>query len=197
MADESWFVSETRKIIMVTDGDVIAKQVIEKVAQDIGGRCISSSAGNPTPLTGEQIVRQIMLAKQDPVLVMFDDNGHKGQGRGEQALEYVATHPQIYVLGAIAVASNTELVKGTRVDLAIDANGNVVTAGVDKHGDVEFTQEPCIFGDTVDILNQLHIPIIIGLGDIGKMNGKDQLRYGAPITKKAVQLILQMHNMSS
>ena len=58
--------------------------MIETVAKEVGGRCISRSAGNPTPLTGEQIVRQIMKAKHDPVFVMFDDNGHKGSGPGNK-----------------------------------------------------------------------------------------------------------------
>lgn len=182
-----------RKVILITDGDRIAKEVIERVAKEFGGRCISQSAGNPTPLTGEQIVRQIMKAKHDPVFVMFDDNGNKGAGAGEQALEYVATHPNIYVLGALAVASNTEFVEGARVDLAIDGLGNITHSSVNKYGDVESGKELCIYGDTVGVLNRLNIPIIVGIGDIGKMNGKDHLRLGAPITKKAIELILQKH----
>lgn len=182
-----------RKVILVTDGDRIAQEVIEQVAKEFGARCISRSAGNPTPLTGEQLVHLIMKAKHDPVFVLFDDNGHKGSGAGEQALEYVATHPNIRVLGALAVASNTELVEGARVDLAVDGLGNITYSSVNKYGDVEAGEELCIYGDTVGVLNRLNIPIIVGIGDIGKMNGKDHLYYGAPITKKAVELILKRH----
>lgn len=182
---------EARKIIIITDGDKVASRTVQEVAHQVGARCISRSAGNPTPLTGEEIVNQIRLAKNDPVLVMFDDNGQGEYGDGEKALEYVATHPQIYVLGAIAVASNTEFVEGTHIDLAIDAEGDIVQSGVDKDGNVEFSKELWIYGDTVDILNQLSIPLIIGVGDIGKMKGRDNIRYGAPITKKAVEIILK------
>lgn len=182
---------EARKIIIITDGDKVASRSVQEVAHQVGARCISRSAGNPTPLTGEEIVNQIRLAKNDPVLVMFDDNGQGKYGDGEKALEYVATHPQIYVLGAIAVASNTEFVEGTHIDLAIDAEGDIVQSGVDKDGNVEFSKELRIYGDTVDILNQLSIPLIIGVGDIGKMKGRDNIRHGAPITKKAVEIILK------
>lgn len=181
---------EKRKIILITDGDSVACHAVEEVAMEVGARCISSSAGNPTPLTGEEIIELIHRAKHDPVLVMFDDNGQGGYGRGEQALRYVATHDSIEVLGAIAVASNTDAVEGTHVDMSIDANGKVVIKGVDKEGNVEFGKEPRIYGDTVDVLDDLDIPIIVGVGDIGKMNGRDHLRHGCPVTRKAVELIL-------
>ncbi|GAA0364118.1 stage V sporulation protein AE [Bacillus horti] len=190
-------VKQTRKIIMITDGDRVACKAVQQVAHDVGGRCISASAGNPTPLNGEQLVKQILQAVNDPVLVMFDDNGQGGYGMGEQAIRYVAQHPQIEVLGAIAVASNTEAVSGTHFDLAIDATGHLVQSAVDKDGHVEGVEgmSPAlnqrIYGDTVDVLDQLDIPLIIGVGDIGKMEGHDHIRYGCPVTKKAVELILQ------
>lgn len=187
MADEF----KKRKIIIITDGDKIAGKAVQAVAKEVGGRCISRSMGNPTPLTGEQLVENITKAAYDPVLVMFDDNGQGGYGDGEKAIHYVATHPEIEVLGAIAVASNTIGVEGVQIDFAIDANGNVVKQGVDKDGDVEFSKELRVFGDTVDVLDSLSIPIIIGIGDVGKMNGKDHVKYGAPVTKKAVEMILQ------
>ncbi len=179
-----------RDIIIITDGDKVASKAVQEVAHEVGGRCISRSAGNPTPLSGEHIVEQIKKAAYDPVLVMFDDNGQGGYGDGEKALRYVATHPEINVLGAIAVASNTEAVEGTHIDLAIDSQGHIVAQGVDKDGNVEFSKELRVYGDTVDVLEELDIPIVIGVGDIGKMNGKDHIKYGCPITKKAVELIL-------
>jgi stage V sporulation protein AE len=182
---------DVRSVIIITDGDKVASHAVQEVAREVGGRCISRSGGNPTPLNGEEIVNQILKAAYDPVLVMFDDNGQGGCGDGETSLEYVATHPSIHVLGAIAVASNTEAVEGTHIDLAIDAGGEIVQSGVNKEGHVEFSKELRIYGDTVDILDGLPIPIIIGIGDIGKMNGHDHIRYGAPITRKAVEIILE------
>ncbi|HHW49425.1 MAG TPA: stage V sporulation protein AE, partial [Clostridiaceae bacterium] len=45
---------EKRKVILVTDGDSVAKEAVEIAASNIGARCISDSAGNPTVLTGQE-----------------------------------------------------------------------------------------------------------------------------------------------
>lgn len=180
---------EKRKVIFITDGDSVARDVIESVAQKIGGRCISGSAGNPTMLTGVEIVEKIKQTPYDPVLVMFDDNGRMFKGKGETAMEYIAKHPDISVLGAIAVASNTKSVSGIKVDFSIDQNGNIVKNGVNKEG-ISMKDSNRVYGDTVDILNYLELPIIIGIGDIGKMDGRDHLKNGAPITLKAINIIL-------
>jgi stage V sporulation protein AE len=180
-----------RKVILITDGDPIAQRAVEHVAKQVGGRCISLSAGNPTPLTGSQMVELIKMAAHDPVLVMFDDNGNCGRGSGEQAIEYVVNHPEIQVLGAIAVASNTKWVHGARVPYSVDNRGRVVEEAVDKEGYADKELESRIYGDTVDILNKCRIPNIIGIGDIGKMEGKDHVHCGCPITLKAVKWILE------
>lgn len=181
---------EKRRVIFVTDGDVIAKQVIEETAKKIGGRCISSSAGNPTPFSGEEIVEMILKTPYDPVLVMFDDNGLRYKGKGEKAMEFIAKHPDIHVIGAIAVASNTKFVDGTTIDFSIDKRGKIVESGVNKDGDT--VGGPLrVYGDTVDVLNRLEIPVIIGIGDIGKMKGRDHIHHGSPITLKAIQTILE------
>jgi len=177
-----------RKVILVTDGDSIAQKAIETAAKNIQARTISASAGNPTPLRGEEIVELIKQAKHDPVVVMFDDRGSPKKGAGETALEIVAKHPEIDVIGALAVASNTE-VEGVECDLAITKEGEIISASVDKTG------SPCwnsksIAGDTVDILKSLNIPIIVGVGDLGKMDGKDDCYNGAKITTKALQYII-------
>lgn len=182
---------QRRKVILVTDGDHIAQMVLETVAKEMGGRCISLSAGNPTPLSGSQMVELITMAPHDPVFVMFDDNGDFGRGRGEQALEYVVKHPQIEVIGAIAVASNTKWVRGASVKVSIDNHGRIVEEAVDKDGFADVDLENRIYGDTVDVLNALQIPNLIGIGDIGKMQGRDSLHNGCPITRKAVQWILE------
>ena len=96
-----------RRVVLVTDGDEYAKRTIELLTKEFGGRCISASQSNPTKLTGKKVVELIMQTPYDPVFVMFDDSGFIGEGSGEKALKYVATHKQIDVLGILAVASNT------------------------------------------------------------------------------------------
>ncbi|WP_027407662.1 stage V sporulation protein AE [Anoxybacteroides tepidamans] len=179
-----------RRIIVVTDGDEFAWRTIQHVAKEVGGRCISRSQGNPTPLSGEELVSLILQAPHDPVFVMFDDCGAIGEGVGEQALKYVATHEQIEVIGAIAVASNTHKHEWAKVDVSVDRDGNLTERGVDKEGIPEM-EIGRINGDTVYCLEQLNIPIIVGIGDIGKMGYRDHVKYGSPITKKAVEVILE------
>lgn len=183
--------ADKRRVILITDGDKVAKRAVEAVARKIGGRCISRSAGNPTPLNGEQMVQQVKLAKYDPVLLMFDDNGNGETGEGEEALEFIAKHPDIEVLGAVAVASNTPHVEGTDVDLCIDVDLKETDHGVDKDGLQVSKEKAHVYGDTVDVLSRLKIPIVVGVGDIGKMKGKDHIKYGSPITTKAIETILE------
>lgn len=180
---------EKRRIILITDGDLIAKNAVEEVAEKVGGRCISLSAGNPTQLSGEKIVDMIKQTPKDPVLVMLDDNGNINKGDGEKALEFIGKHPDINIIGVVAVASNTKNVEGITVDCSIDNNGEIIEDAVNKEG-VRVNSKK-IFGDTVDILNKLDIPFIVGVGDIGKMNGNDNNTIGAPITYKAVKTILE------
>ena len=142
------------------------------MAKEIGGRCISMSHGNPTVLTGPEIVKLIKKADHDPVLVMFDDSGFIGEGAGEKALKYVATHKDIEVLGIIAVASRTRKEEWTRVDVCIDRDGSITAKGVDKYG-IQEMEEGRLNGDTVYCLDELDVPIIVGIGDIGKMARKD------------------------
>jgi stage V sporulation protein AE len=182
-----------RKVILVTDGDQIAKDSLEQAAQNVGGRCISLSAGNPSSLTAEELVSVIMQAAYDPILVMFDDCGSSKIGLGESNLYRVASHPQIEVLGALAVASNCMRSRGTPVHMALDCYGNVISTGVNKFGYHQNQRSARIYGDTVEILNQLAVPVIIGIGDIGKMKHRDSRLHGAPVTTKAIQLILNIH----
>ncbi|WP_216830446.1 stage V sporulation protein AE [Alkalihalobacterium elongatum] len=181
---------QRKRVILITDGDESAKKAVQHVAKEIGGRCISSSAGNPSTLTGEELVNLIQKTPYDPILVMFDDCGYKMEGPGEQALRYVASDPTIEVIGAIAVASHTHFAEWTKVDVSIDRFGKLTEFGVDKNGlqDIEIGR---IDGDTVYILDELEIPIVVGVGDIGKMGGFDTIEKGAPITRKAVELILE------
>lgn len=175
---------------MVTDGDEYAQRTVEYMAKEFGGRCISASQSNPTVLSGITLVDLILQTPYDPVFVMFDDSGFIGEGPGETAMKYVAGHPQIEVLGVLAVASNTHRNEWARVDVSIDRAGRLTEYGVDKDGlaDVEIGR---INGDTVYCLDELDVPVIVGIGDIGKMYGNDDVKKGSPITRKAVELILE------
>lgn len=182
------------RIIVVTDGDRVAQRAVEQIGSDLGLRCISASGGNPTPISGREIVALLKQVPYDPVLVMFDDRGRRDRGRGEQALEYVANHPDIEVLGAVAVASNTSGCQGVAADATVDATGRLSTHGVDKYGAPRVAATdgaPRVVGDTVDVLNDVPVPVIIGVGDVGKMDEADDVAAGAPVTKKAIEEILK------
>ncbi|MTI79370.1 MAG: stage V sporulation protein AE [Firmicutes bacterium] len=179
-----------RKVIIVTDGDKVAKRTVEVAAKNIGARCISCSWGNPTRLAGEQLVEQITRAAHDPVVVMLDDKGIQGEGAGEVALRYICEHSDIDVLGVVAVASNTEGVEGISVDESVDNHGLILNGPVNKNGFCCIDGSTELHGDTVEVLRELQIPVIVGIGDIGKMCGFDDAQYGAPITTKALQEVL-------
>lgn len=181
------------RVILVTDGDHVAQAVVEDIAVSLGLRCISASGGNPTPISGEEIVGLLKTVHHDPVLVMFDDRGNSYKGLGEMAMEYVASHPDIEVLGAVAVASNTPSTHGIATNECITSAGNVVNRSVDKNGEMKGGKRgnPIITGDTVDVLNDLEVPFIVGVGDVGKMHRADDVSLGAPITRKAIEEILR------
>jgi stage V sporulation protein AE len=181
--------NDKRRVILVTDGDGVARKAVETAALRIGGRCISKSAGNPTPMSGRSIVELIKSTPYDPVVVMVDDRGHTGMGKGEKAIKEIAQSPDVEILGVIAVASNTEGVNGVNIDFSITKDGNIVGNTVDKHGNKAAGTK--INGDTVDILESMDIPVIIGVGDPGKMDGKDCCDKGAPIITKAMKEIIE------
>lgn len=182
-----------KKVIIVTDGDGVAKEAIELAVKEIGGRCISSSSGNPTLLTGEEIAQLVQESKGEPVVVMVDDRGEAGQGNGEQVTEYLSKHPQIEIIGALAVASNSPYVEGVHPEVSVLNNGEIVEGAVDKEG-VKI-DSPLLYGDTVENLEKLGIKHIVGIGDIGKMGGKDDISKGVPITVKALKEILIRNNI--
>lgn len=182
---------EKIQVILVTDGDRVAQKAVEAIGYELGLRCISASAGNPTPISGEEIVNLLQQVPYGPVLVMFDDRGRKDKYKGEWALEYVANHPSVEVLGAVAVASNTKGCQGVEADACVACDGEMVKAPVDKLGEREESAHAVVQGDTVDVLNNVEVPVIIGVGDIGKMDKKDDISKGAPITKRAIMEILE------
>lgn len=181
-----------RRIIIVTDGDDIAKHAVEQAARNIGGRCISMSAGNPTVLSGEKIIELIKMAKFDPVVLMVDDRGDIGMGYGEKAMSKIMKDEGIELLGIVAVASNTARAKGVMVDCSIDKYGNVIYKAVDKYGNPKTNR--VLKGDTVNTLSNADVKYIVGIGDPGKMDGKDNIAIGAPIITKAMEEILKNYN---
>jgi stage V sporulation protein AE len=179
-----------RKVIFVTDGDLAAKKVLEFLSAELGCRCISASSGNPSMLAGEQLATLILSAPDVPILVMFDDCGWRDNGPGEEAMRYLAGHDQIDIIGAVAVASKTHAKEWAHVDVSVDRTGELTGYGVDKEG-VPDLETGRIYGDTVSILDELQIPYIVGIGDIGKMARFDDVKRGAPVTRQALEMILE------
>ncbi|AZR72314.1 stage V sporulation protein AE [Anoxybacter fermentans] len=177
------------RVIIITDGDNIACRAVEEAGRKLNLRTISASKGNPTPLQGEELVALIKQVKKDPVLVMVDDCGNPRLGQGEKILQYLDNHPDIDILGVVAVAANSPNVKGVEVNFSIDQGGNKVKGSVDKYGIPEPEGHRFIEGDTVDILNGMDVPIIVGIGDIGKMQA-DSIENGVYVTTRAILEIL-------
>ncbi|MDI3533870.1 MAG: stage sporulation protein [Thermosediminibacterales bacterium] len=176
-----------KKVIIVTDGDSIARQAIETASRNVGTRCISLSAGNPTPINADEMIKNIKKASGDIVVCMVDDRGNTHAGVGEQVMKTLLNSKEIEVIGVVAVASNTEGVNGITPDYCITRENKKVKQCVNKYGE---PIEGKIFGDTVDTLKNAEVPIIIGIGDPGKMNGRDDCGIGAPITTSALKEII-------
>lgn len=179
-------------VIIVTDGDLCAKNAIEIATSNIKGRCISRTAGNPTEISGAEIIECIKRAPNNLVVIMVDDKGNNNSGFGEMAMEYIINCKEVNVLGVVAVASNTKNVKGIKVDCSVDKDGLVIDKAVNKDGKEK--QGKKIIGDTLGVLNYKVVPIIVGVGDIGKMEERDNITKGAPIITIALQKILEFNN---
>jgi len=179
-----WIMNK-RKVIIVTDGDIAAKAAVEIAALNIGGECISYSAGNPTVLTGQQIVELVKAAEKDPVVVMVDDKGYKGKGAGEAAMEVLLNNDDIEVLGVVAVSSDGKDCNGIKLTCSVTREGKVIEGSVNKKGIA--TRNGKICGDTLSILRGRKDLVIVGIGDPGKMDFYDSIEKGAPITTKALQ----------
>ena len=146
-------------------------------------------------LSGVEMVDYIKQVPHDPVVVMLDDNGNQNQANGEQALQVLLSHPDIEVIGALAVASNTAYVDGVPVDFSIDCEGRRVETGVNKDGIA--VNRYLVAGDTVEPLRNHNVPVIIGIGDIGKMGGRDAPERGAPVTTRALRAVLETYQHRS
>ena len=180
-----------KKVIVVTDGDDSACEAVSTATEKIGGECVLASAGNPTWLTGEEIVGLIKKTEKEPVVVMVDDKGHKGVGKGEAAMDTILHDQSIDVLGIVAVSSNGKDINGTNVISSVDKYGEVVDCAVDKHGNDMKGKN--ISGDTLSILKYINDIPIIGMGDPGKMDFNDDVSKGSPITTRALEEILRIN----
>lgn len=179
------------EIILVADGDNNARRAVEAAGRQIGARVISRSAGNPTPILPAQAAALVRQAAHGPVVVMADDSGHPRAGEGEQIILELMRQPDMRVLGLLVPAISDKLnACPIRVDCAVTADGNVVASGVDKAG--RPTGEKLVFSDTVYALRGKKLPFpVVGIGDIGKMDGKDDYTIGAPVTTRALQEIIR------
>ncbi len=178
-----------RKVILVTDGDSAAQSAVELASAEIGARCISASAGNPTVLSGSEIIDLVKTAPHDPVVVMVDDRGEEGIGRGEEAMEVILHDENIDVLGVVAVSSNGKDCYGIKVSCSITKEGKIIDGAVDKNGHAKGDNGIC--GDTLSILTDMKDLVIVGIGDPGKMDYNDEISKGAPITTMALKEVLK------
>lgn len=175
-------------VIIVTDGDKAAQAAVEAACYDLDLFFLRLSAGNPTPVSGPEAISQVLQAPKAPVVVMVDDHGKTGIGAGEEVMECLLREPRIEVLGVAAVASDTR-VKGVPVDCSVTAQGQVVSVPVNKAGYSQ-PQAGRIKGDTVEIMHKHPEVTVVGCGDLGKMNGRDDKSQGAAITSRCLQEII-------
>ncbi|MGE5544128.1 MAG: stage V sporulation protein AE [Bacillota bacterium] len=179
-----------KRVILVTDGDENAQEAIIQACKNEGLYPMLSSGGNPTPLTGERLAWEIKQAPYDPVVVMLDDRGKVGEGSGEKALEHLLLDESLDVLGVIAVASNTDRARGVEVSKSVDRYGHVVKQPVDKYGEPEPVGHHLLEGDTSEILARFPWVKVVGVGDLGKMKGRDDPAHGAMITTRCIKELL-------
>ncbi len=180
--------TEPLPVIIVTDGDAAAQAALETACYDLDLFFLRLNSINSIPLNGPETVRQILQAPKAPVVIAVDDCGQPGVGPGEEVMECLLREPRIKVLGVVAVASNTR-VKGIPVECSVTAQGRVVKAPVDKTGErrsAAFFQQ----GDTLEIMHKHPDVMVIGCGDLGKMNGCDDKSQGASITSRCLQEII-------
>ncbi|GAA5415419.1 hypothetical protein Pryu01_00443 [Paraliobacillus ryukyuensis] len=179
-----------KEIIIITDGDHFARKAMDVISQQIGGVALTALADNPSKIDANTIIKTIQHIDAELIYVLIDDAGFSGIGSGEHILKTLAHEPSITIIGAVAVAAHTKNKEWTRISFAIDQDGNITSKGVNKEG-IPIYDDKRINGDTVYLLDQLSIPTVVGIGDIGKMQGRDDVSKGCPITRKAIEMILE------
>lgn len=177
-----------RKVIVVTDGDRTAYRAIQAAARDLNCTPVGATEGNPTPLRGQAVIQAILEAPGEVAVAMVDDRGDAGRGAGERDLAAILAAKELEVLGVVAVAAHTRGVKGVAPDLSVEAGGEVIQGAVSKEGDATGR---VLYGDTVDVLRRFPDVPVVGLGDPGKMEGRDRASEGAPATAEALRRIMR------
>lgn len=181
--------AEPTEVIVVTDGDPTAWRAVEAASTELGLVPLAVSRGNPTPVDADRIVAEAKAQSGGPVVVLVDDQGDAGTGTGERILADLLRDSRVRVLGVVAVASNTPGVRGVVPDLSVDQSARSGGEAVDKAG--RAVGGP-LLGDTVDVLRSAaEGPVIVGLGDPGKMEGHDALSAGVPATRAALAAVLR------
>ncbi|MGC8489229.1 MAG: stage V sporulation protein AE [Clostridia bacterium] len=175
------------KVIIVTDGDHTAWEAVSAAAADLGLYALPQSRGNPTPRGVAALTDAVRKAPCEPVVVLVDDQGDADTGPGERVLDGLLRAPELQVLGVVAVASHTRGVRGVEPWISVTGSDQRVKGAVDKGG---HAQQGRLRGDTVDVLNGEDVPVV-GLGDPGKMGGRDAVGRGAPATREALRAILE------
>jgi stage V sporulation protein AE len=183
--------TDRKQVIIVTDGDKTAKQAVKQAGEKLDLEVMVDSGGNPTPCSGAKLIDEINESDSSLAVVMVDDNGDLELGKGEQVLETLLDTPQLEVLGVLAVASEAKEAEGISPDLCVNRMGEIIDGPVNKQGEAEPGSHQILEGDTVDILNDFSNLLIVGIGDIGKMEGQDNPEKGAPITTQAIKVILR------
>lgn len=178
-----------RQVIIVTDGDLSAQLAVERAAFELGLCFLRVTAGNPTMLSGPEVVDYILGAPYDPVVIMVDDKGRRGLGPGEMVVDYILKCPQVVIAGVVAVASDSR-VRGITVDFSVTADGRLVKGPVDKNGWEESIDHHRLEGDTIEIFRDHPELLVVGCGDLGKMGGRDAVEHGAMITRKCFDEIM-------
>lgn len=176
-----------KQVIVVTDGDRTAYQAIAEASRHLGLSPVVASRGNPTPIQGRALIHAILNTEGNTVVAMVDDSGDAGRGPGERDLVTILEDDQLEVLGVVAVAANTQGVKGVVPDRSVSHHAEMVSQAVDKEG---YTKGHVLRGDTVDVLRQYPQVTVVGLGDPGKMGGDDAVERGAPATLRALKTLL-------
>lgn len=179
-----------RKVIYVTDGDGAAVKAVAAATKKLGMHCLMLSGGNPTSHSYEELRTQIHESPAAVTVILFDDAGAAYEGKGEAMMVRLTQDDDVEVIGALAVASAERSGDWTHVHVSVDRYRNLEARGVDKEGFVDIENHR-VHGDTVYTLDRLNIPLIVGIGDLGKMGGRDDVRKGSPVTQTALQLILE------
>lgn len=178
-------------MIVVTDGDQKACKAVRTACGRLGLYPLLASAGNPTPISASEILLQIHEAPFDPVVVMVDDRGRSGTGKGERVLKQILSDDSVEIMGVLAVAAGTRS-EGVEVDESVDSTGTLTDRPVNKDGLAEPSENRYLEGDTVEALRDFPNLTLIGAGDLGKMfNDTDDPAKGAPITTRCLQEILK------